>query len=125
MRPCAGHKIPEKQRIFNYLLCRARRYVERAFGILSNKWIILHTALNVSKEFSKDIVKACVLLHNLVRSKDGYRYEETYMTQSWNNVNRAACSRPRRSASDVRDRFADYFVSREGALTWQMNKLSY
>jgi hypothetical protein len=123
MRPYAGHNLSEKQRIFNYHLCRARRYVECAFGILSNKWRILHTALNVSKAFSKDIVKACVLLHNLVRCKDGYRSEEIYMTQNWNNVSRAACSRPRRSASDVRDHFADYFVSREGALPWQMNKL--
>jgi len=106
---------PKNKRIFNYHLCRARRYVECAFGILSHKWRILHTALNVSKEFSKRIVKACVLLHNLVRSKDGYRSEEIYMTQICNSVNRAACSRPRRSASDVRDRCADYFVSREGA----------
>jgi len=45
------------------------------------------------------------------------------MTQNWNSVNRAACSQPRRSASDVRDRFANYFVSWEGALPWQMNKL--
>ena len=50
---------------------------------VTNKWRILHTALNVSKDFSKDIVKACVLLHNLVRSKDGYRSEEIYMTQNW------------------------------------------
>ena len=107
----------------NSMTCRAWRYVECAFGIMSNKRRILHTALNVSKEFSKDIVKACVLLHNLVRSKDGYRSEEIYMTQNWNSVNRAACSWPRWSASDIQDRFADYFVSREGALPWQMNKL--
>jgi len=58
-----------------------------------------------------------------VRNKHRYRSEEIHMTQNWNSVNRAACSRPRRSASDVRDRFADYFVSQEGALPWQMNKL--
>ena len=96
-------------------------------SILSNKWIILHTPLNVSKEYSKDIVKACVLLHNLVRRKDGYRSEEIYIyiyiMQNWTSVNSAACSRPRQSASDVKDRFADYFVSQEGALLWQMNKI--
>jgi len=123
MRPYAGHKLSEKQRIFNCRLCLARRYVECVFFIVSNKWRIFRTGLNASKEFSKDIVKACVLLHNLVRNKDGYRSEEIYMTQNWNSVNRAACSRPRRSVSDVRDRFVDYFVSREGALPWQMNKL--
>ena len=87
-----------------------------SFGILFNKWRILHAAVNVSKEFSKDIVKARVLLYNLLRSKDGYRSEEIYMTQNWNSVNRAACSLPRQS-------FADYFVSQEGALPWQMNKI--
>ena len=122
MRPCARHNLPEEQRIFNYRLCGAGRYVECAFVILSSKWRILHTELNVSKEWSKDIVKACVLLHNLVRSKNGYRSEEIYMTQNWNSVNRAARSRPRRSGSDVRHRFADCFVTWEGALPWQMNK---
>jgi hypothetical protein len=82
MWPYAGHNLSEKQRTFNYNLCRARRYVECAFGILSIKWRILHTALNVSKEFSKGVVKACVLLHNVVRSKDGYRFEETCITQN-------------------------------------------
>jgi len=92
MRPYAGHNLSEKLRTFNYSWCRTRSYVECAFGILSNKWRILHTALNVSKEFSKGIVKACVLLHNLVQRKDGYRSEEIYMMQNWNSVNCAACS---------------------------------
>jgi len=92
MRPYAGHNLSEKQRTFNYSLCPARRYVKCAFGILPNKWRILHTALNVTKEFSKCIVKACVLLHNIVQRKDGYRSEEIYMMQNWNSVNCAACS---------------------------------
>jgi hypothetical protein len=70
MRLYAGQNHSEKQRIFNYRLRRALRHVECAFGILSNKWKILHTALNVLKAFSKDIVKARVLLGNLVRCKD-------------------------------------------------------
>ena len=76
MRPYAEHNLTEKQRIFNYRLCPARRYVECAFGVESDKRRILHTALNVSKEFSKDTVTACVLLHILVRSKDGYRLKK-------------------------------------------------
>ena len=103
MRPYAGHNL-SKKKIFNYCLCRARRYVECAFGVVSNKWRNLHTALNVTKEFSKDTLKACVLLHTVVRRKDVYRSEKLYVTQYWNSVNRAACSRPRRSASDVIDR---------------------
>jgi len=61
-------------------------------------------------------VKACVLLHILVRSNDGHRSEELHVTPNLNSVNRAACSGPRWSASVVRDRFADCFVCRGGAL---------
>ena len=54
---------------------------------------------------------------------DWYRSEEIYMMQNWNSVTRAPCSRPRRTASDVRDRFEDHLVRREGTLPWEMNKL--
>jgi len=47
-----------------------------------------------------------------------------YIWRKIGSVNRAACNRPKRSASDVRDRFADYFVSREGALPWQWTKFN-
>lgn len=37
LRPYGGTHLSLEKRIFNYRLCRARRYVECAFGILSNK----------------------------------------------------------------------------------------
>ena len=46
------------------------------FGILSNKWRIFQRPLNVSPDFAVDIVKACVVLHNFVREKDGYKFED-------------------------------------------------
>jgi hypothetical protein len=82
-----------------------------------NKWTILHTALSVSKQLCKDTVNACVLLHNVVRSKNGHRSDEIYVMQNRNDVNRAACSLARQSASDVRDRFAGHFVSRGRSIT--------
>lgn len=78
-RPYGGNNISVEKRIFNYRLTRARRYVECAFGILTNKWRILHRSLNVSKEFAKDIVKACVVLHNIVREYDGFHFEEEFV----------------------------------------------
>ncbi|KAK9688509.1 DDE superfamily endonuclease [Popillia japonica] len=69
----------------------ARRYVECAFGILSNKWRILHRPLNVSKKLARDIVKACVILHNVVRLKDAQR-PEMYVTQRLQNLPRATSS---------------------------------
>jgi hypothetical protein len=45
--------------------------VESGFGILSNKWRIFQWLLNVNPDFAVDIVKACVVLHNFVRERDG------------------------------------------------------
>jgi len=50
--------------------------VECAFGILSNKWRIFQRPLNVSSDCAVDIVKACVVLQNFVREKDGYKIED-------------------------------------------------
>jgi hypothetical protein len=60
-----------KKSVYNYRLCRARRYVECAFGILSSKWRIFQRPLNVSP-----IVNACVVLYNFVRETDGYKVED-------------------------------------------------
>lgn len=52
--------------IFNYRLSRASRCIECAFGILTNKWRVLHQPLIVTINFA-DIIKACCILHNFVR----------------------------------------------------------
>ena len=63
--------------MYNYRLCRARRHVECAFGIFSNKRRIFQRPLNVSPDFAAvDIVKTCVVLHNFVRERDGYKIED-------------------------------------------------
>ena len=60
----------------SYRLCTARRYVECAFGILSNKQNIFQRPLNVSLDFAVIIVKAIVVLHNFVLERDGYKFED-------------------------------------------------
>ena len=62
LRPYGGFNLSVKKRMYNYRLCRARSYVECAFVILSNKWRIFQRTLNVSPDFTVDIVKACVVL---------------------------------------------------------------
>ena len=76
MRPYANRGLSIPKRIFNYRLCRARRNVEYSFEILANKLRILHRALDVNTEFCVDIVKACCTLHNFVRDRDGFNFEE-------------------------------------------------
>lgn len=119
LRPYSGKQISEKKRVFNYRLSRARRYVECSFGILANKWRILHRPLNVAVDFAEDIVKACVVLHNIVRKQDGYNYEDTLMTPDFIPFENNEEYRVGRSVNLVRDKFADYFISPEGELHWQ------
>ncbi|CAH1969512.1 unnamed protein product [Acanthoscelides obtectus] len=124
LRPYGGHSLNINKRIFNYRLCRARRYIECSFGILVNKWRIFHRAINVGKEYAKDIVKACIILHNLVREKDGTRVEDMYAPdRELQNLPPTTACRGGRAANDVRDKFAEFFVSPEGSLPWQMSKI--
>lgn len=79
LRPYSGKHLSVPKRVFNYRLSRARRYVECTFGILSNKWRILHRTIDVDVEFAIDIVKSCCVLHNFVRKRDGYSFDDTLL----------------------------------------------
>jgi len=123
LRPYGGRNLSQKKRIFNYRLSRARRYVECAFGILSNKWRIFHRPLNVTTDLAVDITKACCVLHNYVREKNGYTLQDTLTIEGFdeplvttNNINRGG-----RMANDIRNTFADYFYT-VGAVAWQNDK---
>jgi len=71
--PFPGSNLSVTKSVYNYRMCRTRRYVECAFGILSNKWRIFQRPLNVSPDFEVAIVKVSVVLHSFVRERDGYK----------------------------------------------------
>lgn len=75
LRPFTSTNLTIPKRVFNYRLTRARKFVECTFGILS-KWRIFHRTINVEPDFATDIVKACVILNNFVRSCDGYKFRD-------------------------------------------------
>lgn len=77
MRPYSGKSLSYTKRIFNYRLSRARRTVESAFGILSNKWQLFHRPINLNLDCAVLIIKTCCALHNYVRSRDGFRLEDS------------------------------------------------
>lgn len=117
MRPYCGKNLTKEKRIFNYRLSRARRYIECCFGILVNKWRIFHKPLNVHIEFAQNIIKASCVLHNYVRLRDGYRYEDTLFETALDGLS-TTTTRPSVRARDTRGIFADYFM-KEGRLPWQ------
>ncbi|KAI8431910.1 hypothetical protein MSG28_004461 [Choristoneura fumiferana] len=56
---------------FNYRLCRARRVVENAFGILTHKWRVYRRPMECTVETAVDVVKATTCLHNYIIIRRG------------------------------------------------------
>ncbi|XP_040187323.1 protein ALP1-like [Rana temporaria] len=121
LRPYSGHSLTEERRVFNYRLTRARRVVECTFGILANKWRLLHTPIVLNMQNAVTAVKAACALHNFVRQRDGFDFEEpvteTLERAQWTGV------RGNRQGSHVRDQYAAYFMSPEGQVPWQLDSI--
>lgn len=65
MRPFPReNNITQNKRIFNYRLCRARRVVENAFGILSVRWRVYKRPFECKVDTVIRVVKATCVLHN-------------------------------------------------------------
>lgn len=122
MRPYGGNFLTVKKRVFNYRLSRARRYIECSFGILANKWRIFHRPLNVSIDLAEKIVQASCVLHNFVRERDGYNFEHTLTVEGMVDMVPDA-TRGGRAINDIRDRLANYFLSNEGQIPWQLQRI--
>lgn len=69
--------LSREQAIFNYRLSRARRVVGNACGIMSNRFRIFHTAINLSIHKIDTIVHCCCVLHNYL-----HRTSASYKPQS-------------------------------------------
>ena len=50
MKQFCARGLPDEERIFNYRLCRARRVVENAFGIMVNRFGCLLTTMSQNPE---------------------------------------------------------------------------
>ncbi|KAI8115878.1 Protein ALP1-like [Lucilia cuprina] len=71
MRPYPGKHLPEDKRKFNKNLSKARSRIEISFGIITNRWRILHTSINAYPKNVDKIVLATIVLHNfLIFHKD-------------------------------------------------------
>lgn len=119
-RPYGGKNLTQQKKIFNYRLSRARRYIECSFGILTNKWRIFHRPLNLKVENAESIIRACCVLHNFVRNRDGFDFENTLNVIGLNE-DESITRECERSAFTIREKFAQYFSSEEGSVPWQNN----
>lgn len=124
MRPFPGNRIPRWRRIFNYRLSRARMVVECAFGILSSRWRVLYTRMNVKPENADCIVTAACILHNyLTTPSESQRWldEAEERGEVLPAVRNMGGNRGCREAYDVREKLCTFFCSPEGSVSWQDN----
>ncbi|XP_047518484.1 uncharacterized protein LOC125058452 isoform X2 [Pieris napi] len=125
MRPYSGKHLSVQQRVYNYRLSRARRYVECAFGILANKWRIFHRSMNVQYEFATDIIKACCVMHNFVLNRNGVQATDDIIfdDSDLQMLHLPTANENNLSPHLIRNDFCNYFSSDVGALSWQLNKI--
>jgi len=128
MKPFSARGLTTSERIFNYRLSRARRVVENAFGILSNRFRIFRTAMQVQPDVVCDVVMACCALHNYLRKKSNVEActqcdssEETdsdLYIDTVNHETRVSGSSYNATAKAVRDKLARHFIG-TGQIPWQ------
>ena len=69
MKPFPARGLTHRERIYNYRLSRARRTVENAFGILANRFRVLHTCMCLKHDNAERVIIAACVLHNMLRNR--------------------------------------------------------
>ncbi|XP_068092012.1 putative nuclease HARBI1 [Hyperolius riggenbachi] len=137
IKPFPQRDLNMSKKKYNYRLSRARRIVENAFGILANRFRVLHTAINLRIDKIDLVVYACCMLHNFLRRRHGLHYMPTNSVDhedlqlgtiipgEWRTqqapLTELEPSAPRNasfSAKDNREQYMHYFNG-EGAVPWQ------
>ncbi|XP_065062943.1 uncharacterized protein LOC135689586 [Rhopilema esculentum] len=138
MKPYPEKGCDDKRRIFNYRLSRLRRVTENAFGILTAVFRIFSTKINVNPDKATKIVKAALVLHNMLRSKSPESYtpagfadevvDDNVIDGRWREGNtgsfleplpaRLKGNKPKVSAEKIREIFAEHFYG-PGEVPWQ------
>lgn len=76
--------------------------------------------MNVNVELAVCIVKACCILHNFIRIRDGFNFENTLSIDGLENVNEInVLNDLTRRGNTIRDKFANYLLSDARKLEWQ------
>lgn len=129
LKPYPFNKMTRQQRIFNYRLSRARRVVENAFGILSNRFRVLLNVNPVTPEKVKIVTQACCALHNFLITEMKTRYTGTDPDEEINRqftfvygLNSQAGNRPKAAAIQTREEY-NIFFNGVGRVAWQDDKI--
>lgn len=144
MKPYSGHQHKGSiERVCNYRIFRARRIVENVFGISASVFRVFRKPMLLQPEKVEKVTLACICLHNYLRCnlsknkynpagsfdvehidsgivEDGAWRKDQQTSQSFFNFQQTA-RKSSVEAMEIRKEFADYFVSEQGQVPWQLN----
>lgn len=137
LKPYPSSNLTRQQRIYNYRICRGRRIVENAFGILATKFRLFLKEMEVIPKNADKIILAAICLHNFCRRRCGRNYlhrtavdhednEHRVVPGMWRTDGEGMQSvrpgwdrNPSVVAKRYRDAMARYFLSPAGQVSWQ------
>ncbi|KAJ0432350.1 putative harbinger transposase-derived protein [Helianthus annuus] len=74
-----SHPHDDKRKLFTKKQESARKDIERAFGVLKKRWaIIFNPARMWAKEKIRDVMYACLILHNMILEDEGKAICQSY-----------------------------------------------
>ena len=114
------NKGDNEKNIFKYMLSQSKRVVERAFGILSQKFQIYQRTLQLLPE-NEDIIFATCTLHSYLSDQGvGLSAMGSYANDQSNitKMPKQECN-AHWSAVEVTDKFKQIFNSPSGSVPWQ------
>ncbi|XP_057654265.1 putative nuclease HARBI1 [Diorhabda carinulata] len=110
-----------KQKVFNYRLCRARRVVENAFGILTSRFRIFRKPICLKVETIDKIVLTACVSHNFLKKQCQevtLNYELEDIPTSMRGIAHRGSNNASEVAHSIRNEFAEYFYN-EGQIDFQ------
>ncbi|XP_041863337.1 putative nuclease HARBI1 [Melanotaenia boesemani] len=134
MKPYPHRNLDQPKQIFNYRLSRARRVVENAFGILSNRFRVFLTTINLRPDKVQHVILAACCLHNYMVENNKIAYISICDSEDTNHTLTAGLWRkdhpltgqqpttdrnPKVDAKLQRQLLTEYFNSDCGAVPWQ------
>lgn len=115
-----------EKRIFNYRLCRARRVVENAFGILAQRFRLYFRKINSKPNYIENIILTTCILHNFLRNGTSVLSESSSSSEQNQPIFMALPgigNNARLEAFQVREKFTAFFNSEVGSVSWQNDKI--
>jgi hypothetical protein len=141
MKPYSKTGISQSERIFNYRLSRARRVVEKAFGILLWRLRVFSRPIKLKPDTVDKVIWTSCSLHNWLRKTTPNTYlppqavdREDFNTgkitpgewrehvNNFQSVHNLGCNNYKRATEEVRSPYAMYFTG-ENPLPWQWQKV--